>query len=132
MGKIRYFEKSYWKWVWKLFGFWANFFTFLPPFPSDVRNTLNFHRKCSIFFLMACLHIVLSIINIVKLKKIWENIFFSQNVKKITFFKISGTEAVCLPMVEKCTFQQIKQLVIGSYYKLYMYFTLYLSTNHET
>ena len=27
-----------------------NFFTFLPPFRSDVRNTLNFHRKCSIFF----------------------------------------------------------------------------------
>jgi len=54
---------------------------------------------------MARQHISFSILDIFDPKKIQKNIFLSQNVKKITFFKIGGTPAICLLIVEKWVFQ---------------------------
>ena len=79
-------------------GFGLIFSHFCLLFRRMSEIPLIFTENTQIFF-MACLHIALSIFNFFKPQKIWKNIFFSQNVKKITFSWISGTGAICLPMV---------------------------------
>jgi hypothetical protein len=41
-------------------------------------------------------------------KKFWEKIFFGQNLKKITFFKIGGTGVIFLLMTEKHASEEVK------------------------